>query len=439
MSRPKRPIIVEKRVGYKTYLITLNTTCGLPDRICREWYRKSFQNFPPELVIHSHPKTKAAAETAGQYLVAFLKNGTGVIEKRDDPRVGEWLRLFTSMEESPRGARLIAKNRPYSEHSVDRLKGLYEVHMKDDPFMELLMSEVEPRDALAFMNRMGLRKLVGGRYKNRKEQPQMVGTESFAKLVKFVRMAFREYGRTRPYWYNVFSGIDAPEYESRERDAMFEDEVLKLFYPGVLLDTMELAVCSAMFLSGLRRSEVFALKPEDLDWRTPKIMVRRAWQNFSLKKRKMGPPKGKRPRAAPFDQILQDAIKKLWEENGEHEFVFSFWDKKKKQAYTPGPSWIKGRFKKWLARAEIKLDGRELVPHSARHSLAVMLEARGVSLRHIQELLDHRSKKTTKGYLHSTDKTIRDIGNEINGVMEKKPEPAVPENVQGLKVVKMAG
>jgi integrase/recombinase XerD len=415
MPRPKKPFVVQKRRGSKSsFILTLNITSGLPARICREWERKSFQNFPAELINHSFPKTKAAAEAGAIALIAFLKNA-GTVVKKNDYLVGDWLRLFTSITDSPKGARNIAENNPYSEQSVDRLKGIYEVHMKNDPFMELPMSEVETSDALAFINRMGLRKLEGGPYRNKKEPPLMMGTETFSKLIKFVRMAFKEYGRERPYWRNAFQYIEPPKnIPCKERDAMLEDEVLRLFEPGVLLDTMEVAVCSALFWAGLRRSEVFALRPEDLDWHTPKITVRKAWKNFTYKRRKLGTTKSKRERLIPFDEFLQDAIKKLWKENGQHEFVFSYAD-----GTTPGPSWIKGRFKKWIARAGIELKGRNLVPHSSRHSLASVLEDRGVPLRHIQEMLGHSDLKTTKRYLHSTDKTLRDIKNKTGEAREK--------------------
>jgi integrase len=383
MPRPKKPFVIQKRRGSKTYLLTLNTTCGLPARVCREWNRRSFQNFPAALVIYYNPKTKAAAEAGALAPIAFLKNAdTRAAALRGDYPVGNWLRLFCSVTESPKGTRNVAENRPYSEQSVDRLKSLYETHMQNDPFMELLMSEVEVSDALAFINRMGLRKLEGGRYRNKKDPPRMMGTETFDKLVKFLRMAFKEYGRDRPFWCNPFRGIDPPKnIRHQERDALLEEEMLKLFQTEVLQNSMELAVCAAMFLAGLRRSEIFALRPEDLDWFTPKITVSRAWQNFTYRRRILGPTKGKRERLAPFDKVLQDAIKKLWEENGQHEFVFAF-----KDGTTPGPSWIKGRFKKWLARAGIELKGRQIVPHSSRHSLATILEVRGVSLRYIQDL-----------------------------------------------------
>jgi integrase/recombinase XerD len=234
-------------------------------------------------------------------------------------------------------------------------------------------------------------------------------------------MAFKSYQSKNHRWINPFQYIKRPKYHSRERDFLPEDEIIKLFYPGVLQRTMELAVCSVIFLSGLRRSEVAALKPEDLDWHTPKIIVRRAWQNFDKSsKRVLGPPKGKRERIAPFDPVFQEAIKKLWAENGQHEFVFSW-----KDGSIIGPSWTNANLKRWLDRAGIKLGGREIVPHSARHSLASLLEEKKVPIRYIQDLLGHSSMKTTKTYLHSTEKTIRDIGSKISDVMNQQEDSKI--------------
>jgi integrase len=171
-----------------------------------------------------------------------------------------------------------------------------------------------------------------------------------------------------------------------------------------------------------RLPEIFALKLEDLDWYTPKIMVRRAWQNFDRVNKVLGPPKGKKERKAPFDPVLQEAVKKLWEENGKHEFVFC-----RKDGSLPGSSWIYANFPKWLARAGIEPGGRKIVPHSSRHSLASLLEERGVSIRYIQELLGHSDMKTTKIYLHSTEKTIRDIGKKITEARQKEQEQNVVE------------
>jgi site-specific recombinase XerD len=57
------------------------------------------------------------------------------------------------------------------------------------------------------------------------------------------------------------------------------------------------------------------------------------------------------------------------------------------------------------------------------------LEARGVSLRYIQELLGHSDLKTTKIYLHSTEKTIRDIGMKITEAREKAEQIQKKNNI----------
>jgi integrase len=230
-------------------------------------------------------------------------------------------------------------------------------------------------------------------------------------------MAFREYQRKHKRWANPFIDLDPPRLNIGERDALSEEEVLKFFAPGVLQNAMEVAFCGIMFLSGLRRAEIAALKPGCLDWATPQITVKNAWQKYDNKNRLYGPTKGKKERDAPFDPILQQAIKKMWEENGKHEYVFCHPD-----GSILKPAWIRSRFPGWLKRAGIDPGGREIVPHSARHSLASLLEARGISLRYIQDMLGHSDLKTTKRYLHSTKETIRIIGEKISETMYQEPE-----------------
>jgi len=406
------PIVIGKRTDSDTFYFSLNPNCGLSERVCKEWRRRSFLDMPPELAHYRTPKDDKEAKAGAIALIIYLKNkqqeeGSARRIAVDDITVGAWIEKFTRMETSPRTGINANRNRPYSSETLDTYRSFFINHIKDDPFCTLKMAEVEEEDALEFGTRISLRKLENG-------QP-MCGSRTYTGIMVFVRMTFKSYQNKNRKWFNPFQTIATPSYAKKTRDALPEEEIIKLFMPGVLERTMELAVCSAIFLSGLRRSEVSALKPEDLDWHTPKITVRRAWQNFDSKeKRVLGPPKGKRERIAPFDPVTQEAIKKLWEENGRHEFVFSW-----KNGEVIGPSWIYFNFERWIKRAGIELNGRKIVPHSARHSLASMLEERDVSIRFIQELLGHSDLKTTKIYLHSTDKTIRNIGLKITEAMGK--------------------
>jgi len=415
MARPKKPFTTPKRNDSKTFQLTLNPSCGLPSRVCLEWKRRSFQFFPDELAQHRNPKTKAAAETAAFALIEYLKKkneeGNALKVRTEDITVGAWLEKFTVMETSPRTGINAAKNRPYSPGSIDLYKSYYNAHIKGDPITMLRMAELEEADVLEFINRLSMQKKG-----DRRDGDSLGGTRTSAGVIVFVRMAFKNYQKKFPRWYNPFAGLDPPKIVNGVRDALPEDEVMLLFYPDVLKTAMELAVCACMFLSGLRRAEIAALQPEDLDWHTPKIVVRHAWQKYDKKDRILGPPKGKKIRDAPFDQVLQEAIKILWQEYGEHKWVFSF------DGSILHPTWIRYRFPGWLKNAGIKLNGRKIVPHSSRHSLASILEDRGESIRHIQELLGHSDLKTTIIYLHSTDKTIRDIGKKISQAMEHAPK-----------------
>jgi integrase len=412
MSRFAKPFITPRRTDSKTFQFSINTSCGLPHRVCKEWQRRSFHDLPEQLAQYRNPKTKSAAEAGAFALINYLKKkleeeGSARRVSVEDITVGAWVEKFTELETSPRTGINASKNRPYSYDTLDSYKNYYRLHIKDDPIADLKMSEVEEEDIFEFITRLSVSKNRDGR--------QMGGTRKFVLVLSFMRTTFNSFQRKNKLQNNPFQYIEKPTYHETTRDALTEEEMLKLFMPDVLTDTMELAVCAAIFFSGLRRAEVSALKPEDLDWVTQRINVCRSYQRFNNKNKILSTTKGKRIRRIFFDTTLPEAIKKLWEENGQHEFVFCF-----KNGNAIGQSWIKGRFPKWLKRAGIELGGRKIVPHSSRHSIASLLEEKGVPLRYIQEFLGHASMKTTKKhYLHSTEKTIRDIGMKITEAKEK--------------------
>jgi integrase/recombinase XerD len=436
MAKNPEPYTIIRRTDSKSFRLTLNPSCGLPARVCNEWYRRSFQQLPPELANYRKPKDKPAAKIAAVALIVFLKKkqeeeGNARRIHTADITVGVWIEKFISIETSPRTGVNASKNKPYSLNTLDVYKSYYKCHIKDDPICNLKMAEVEEEDIEEFSTRLSIKKFKK-RTKGGKEieGSEIGGSRTFAAVLSFMCLTFNEYQKKAKRWFNPFRNIDSVKSNKKSWDALPEDEMLKLFQPGVLKDVMEFGVCAAMFLSGLRRGEISALRPEDLDWHTPKITVCHSWQRFERKGKILGPTKGKKNRRVPFDPILQEAIKKIWAENGEHKFVFC-----KKDGSIIGGSWIKKRFPKWLKNAGIELGGRRIVPHSSRHSLASLLEERGVSLRYIQELLGHSDLKTTKIYLHSTEKTIRDIGNKISEVMEQNSEQKPEKNkIFGFRV-----
>ena len=300
MSRTQRAFNIQKRKDSNTYLLTLNPPSGLPEAVCGEWRRKSFSHLPPPLAVFRNPKNKAEAEKGAMELVNYLRNQPGVVSAcTGNAKVGQ-------------------------------------------------------AHCLAFMSRLGqfekdVRRGGGG----------LAGTRTFVVVVRFVRMAFKEYGMTHEAWRNPFDRIWPPKSkEPLPRDILEPWEVRKLFEPGVISDPLERALAAAMLWAGMRKSEILGLRPEDLNWDIPHITVRNAWKCHNTKNKRLGDPKWHKVRIIPFPEQLQNAIKELWDEYGRHDFVFC--GKKGKLA---GGKRMQNGLKKWIKAAGIDLKGRNIVPH----------------------------------------------------------------------------
>jgi integrase len=427
---------VKERVDRKTWEFSLRPECGLAPDVCEAWQRKSLSTIPHEVRSRfKDPTTRTAAAHIVEALIEYLRGHEEAVPlvKRGTP-VGDWMRLFLDEKTSPRAARLVGKNRPYSPQTIYEYQSLFNNHLDGDPFLELSMEHVEQKDVLALLQRIAAHRMApqettnpripkpdypgkpGPKPKPREEKPappsrSMAGTRQYEKVYSFVRMMFREYQLSHPRFFDPFLSLERPRpVQVIKRGALEENEIAKLFStPGVFLDPLERAVAAAMFWGGLRRSEIFGLLPGDLDWTTPCIHIQHAWKNFTHKNRILGDPKHHKLRIAPFPDILQKAIRDLWEQNGQHDYVFAF-----KDGSLPGGTWFAEHVRQWFSRAGIKIEGRKITPHSARHSLASVLESEGVPLRYIQDLLGHSDLKTTLGYLHTPQGKINEITTKIN-------------------------
>jgi hypothetical protein len=114
MARIAEPYIVIKRGP--SFQLTLNSTCGLPRRICAEWQWRGFRTLPDELSNYRNPKTKPEAKANIQVLIVFLKKKQAEGSARrvitDDITVGAWIEKFTAVETSPRIGVNASRNRP---------------------------------------------------------------------------------------------------------------------------------------------------------------------------------------------------------------------------------------------------------------------------------------------------------------------------------------
>lgn len=112
--------------------------------------------------------------------------------------------------------------------------------------------------------------------------------------------------------------------------------------------------------------------------------------------------KGDKDRLVPIPESLINKIREYYIEARPAIWLFEGNERGTKYSETS----LREAFIKAKERTGIK---KKLTLHSLRHSYATHLLENGVDLRFIQELLGHKSSKTTEIYTHVTIKSIEKI------------------------------
>jgi hypothetical protein len=81
----------------------------LPRKVCLDWQRRSFQDFPDALAQYRSPKNKSAADAGVIALIRYFNREMEANNARRIPpenvTVGDWARKFIEYETSPRTRR----------------------------------------------------------------------------------------------------------------------------------------------------------------------------------------------------------------------------------------------------------------------------------------------------------------------------------------------
>jgi len=156
-------------------------------------------------------------------------------------------------------------------------------------------------------------------------------------------------------------------------------EFLEQIDPSTPLGLRDRTLFELIYSSGLRVSEVSLLTMRDVDLERREIVVH---------------GKGSRDRLVPISPVARDFLRRFIGDriNRLDEPVFLSRDCKRAM----GSSEITQRFGKLLVK--FGMDGKGRSTHAVRHSTATHLLDHGASVRHIQELLGHKSINTTVRY-----------------------------------------
>lgn len=189
----------------------------------------------------------------------------------------------------------------------------------------------------------------------------------------------------------IIISIPRPKKELKLPKVLSREEVLSLF--ECVENIKHKAVLMLIYSSGLRVSEVVKLKSEDIDTQRKMIHIKGA--------------KGKKDRYTLLSEIALKTINEYRKKYIISDFLF------------PGQNegeHLSIRSVEYIMEHAIKKTGikKKVTVHSLRHSFATHLLEAGTDLRYIQELLGHKSSKTTEIYTHVSDRDIRRIRSPLD-------------------------
>ncbi len=145
---------------------------------------------------------------------------------------------------------------------------------------------------------------------------------------------------------------------------------------------------SLIYGLGLRRGELLKLKLADIDHQRGAVTIFNA--------------KGQKDRILPLSEKQSAMIKKYIETKTPATYLI--------EGQKEGRPWsstsLENTFDKHMGRV---LPNHNYTPHCLRHSYATHLLEAGVDIRYIQELLGHKSSKTTERYTWVSMKDLKNI------------------------------
>jgi integrase/recombinase XerD len=190
---------------------------------------------------------------------------------------------------------------------------------------------------------------------------------------------------------SINSSVFERPRRSRSLPKVFsKDEVMQIF--NATKNGKHKLILWMVYSCGLRRSEVVNIRLTDLDTERGTLHIREG--------------KGKVDRMVPISPKIWEKIRSYIKSYKPSEYLFEGQGGGKYSVES-----VYNVFKKSLRSAGI---GKEVGIHSLRHSYATHLHEGGLDIRFIQELLGHKSTRTTEIYTHVSRRDLLSIRSPID-------------------------
>jgi len=234
-------------------------------------------------------------------------------------------------------------------------------------------------------------------------KPTRVESEPEGELMRFTKDYILPRGLSISYQNQVINGlkifyrevlkrelrleqVSRPRVEHRLPNVLGKDEIKRIL--GASRNLKHRAMLSIVYGCGLRCGEVLHLRPGDIDSERRLLTVRQG--------------KGNKDRVVPISFKLIELLRIYYRDYWPKEYLF--------EGIHPGQPYSIRSFQNILKRA-IFLAGikKGVTLHWLRHSYATHLHESGVDIRYIQEILGHKSSRTTEIYTHVSSRSLERI------------------------------
>ena len=217
---------------------------------------------------------------------------------------------------------------------------------------------------------------------------------SIARKLACIRSFFRFLARENIIKTNPAVSVATPKRDKRLPHFLELNEVESLLNAASgdsESERRDKAIMELLYGAGVRVGELSKLKIEDIDLYSGLLKVR---------------GKGKKERIVPYGKIALEAIERYLQKRRKpvrgHEGAIFL----NKNGTRLTDRSIRRVLVKYARRIAI---GKQVSPHTLRHSFATHMLNRGADLRSVQELLGHENLSTTQIYTHITTKRMKEV------------------------------
>lgn len=230
------------------------------------------------------------------------------------------------------------------------------------------LQEIDNDDMVDFVNECIIKKKLSYAYQNQ--------------VINAVKIFFREIEHSK---------FDVEKFERPRRQHLLPNVLSKEEISSILrahINVKHRTMLSLIYACGLRRSELLNLKPVDIDGNRKLLLIRQS--------------KGKKDRIIPLSMKIIEMLREYYKLY--KPAIWLFEGQRKGEQYSEKS--LQSVLKQSLEKARIQ---KPVTLHWLRHSYATHLLESGTDLRYIQELLGHKSSKTTEIYTHVSTRSLQKI------------------------------